>query len=278
MIALLLLLQAVPEGVVFEKDVVYGKTGEVELKLNLAKPKDATGKLPCVLVIHGGGWAAGNKEGHNNLTWEFAKRGFVSATIGYRLAPKSLFPAQIEDVKCAVRYLRANAEKLNVDPDKLGALGFSAGAHLSMMLGAMGKGDGLEGDGGHPEQSSQVQAVVAYFGPTDFVNVEFPEASRGIVSRWIGGSREDKKEQYRLASPVTYVSRGDAPMLLIQGTKDPLVPHNQAYRMADALTAAGVSGRVELLLGAGHGWGGPDLVRSAEITYAFFEQKLKPAK
>src|SRR5262245_12868637 len=135
MILILLALQAVPEGVVFEKDVVYGKTGEVELKQNLAKPKDAAGKLPCVLVIHGGGWAAGNKEGHNNLTWEFAKRGFVSATIGYRLAPKFLFPAQIEDVKCAVRYLRANAEKLNIDPEKLGAVGFSAGAHLSMMLG-----------------------------------------------------------------------------------------------------------------------------------------------
>lgn len=279
MIALmLLLLQAVPENVVFEKDVVYGKTGDVELKLNLARPKDASGKLPCVLVIHGGGWAAGSKEGHNHLTWEFAKRGFVSATVGYRLAPKFLFPAQIEDVKCAVRYLRANAEKLNVDPEKLGAVGFSAGAHLSMMLGAMGKGDGLEGDGGNPEQSSQVQCVVAYFGPTDFVNVEFPEASRGIVSRWIGGAREEKKEQYRLASPVTYVSRGDAPMLLIQGTKDPLVPHDQAYRMADALTAAGVPGRVELLLGAGHGWGGPELIRTAEITFAYFEQKLKAAK
>lgn len=277
MIAILfvLLQQSAPEGVVFEKGVVYGKGGGEDLTFNLSRPKDVAGPLPCVLVIHGGGWAAGNKESHNNLTWEFARRGYVSATVGYRLAPKSLYPAQIEDVKCAVRYVRANAEKLGVDPKRIGATGFSAGGHLSMMLGVMGKDDGLEGEGGNPEQSSQVNAVVAFFGPTDFINVEFPEASRGIVSRWIGGTREDKKEEYRKASPVTYVSKGDAPALLIQGTKDALVPHDQAYRMAEAMTAAGVPGRVDLILGAGHGWGGAELTRTAEAMYTFFDVQLK---
>ena len=120
--------------------------------------------------------------------------------------------------------------------------------------------------------------MVAYFGPTDMINVDFPDASRQILWNWIGGTREEKREAYKLASPVTYVTRGDAAMLLIQGTKDPLVPHDQAYRMADALTAAGVPGRVELLLGAGHGWGGPELQRTADITYAYFEQKLKQGK
>ncbi len=277
MIAILFMLlqQAAPEGVVFEKNVVYGKGGGEDLTLNLSRPQQAAGPLPCVLVIHGGGWAAGSKEGHNNLTWEFAKRGYVSATVGYRFAPKSLFPAQIEDVKCAVRYLRANAEKLGVDPQRIGATGFSAGGHLSLMLGVMGKDDGLEGEGGCAEQPSQVNAVVAFFGPTDFVNVEFPEASRGIVSKWIGGTRDQKKEEYRKASPVTYVTKGDAPTLMIQGTKDPLVPHDQAYRMADALTAAGVPGRVDLILGAGHGWGGAELLRTAEAMYSFFDVQLK---
>jgi acetyl esterase/lipase len=276
MIALLMLLQAAPpDNVVFEKNVVYGKGGGEDLTMNVARPKDVAGPLPCVLIIHGGGWAAGNKDGHNNLTWELAKRGYVSATVGYRLVPKALFPAQIEDVKCAVRYVRANAEKLGVDPKRVGATGFSAGGHLSMMLGVMGKDDGLEGEGGCAEQSSQVNAVVAFFGPTDFIDVEFPEASRGIVSRWIGGTREEKKEEYRKASPITYVSKGDAPTLLIQGTKDPLVPHDQAFRMADALTSAGVPGRVDLILGAGHGWGGAELTRTADVTYAYFDAILK---
>lgn len=274
MLALLLLLQ-VPDGVAFEKNVVYGKAGEVELTMNVAKPKDVAGPLPCVLIIHGGGWAAGNKDMHNDLTWTFAKRGYVSATVGYRLVPKALYPAQIEDVKCAVRYVRANAEKLGVDPKRIGATGFSAGGHLSMMLGVMGKGDGLEGEGGNPDQDSQVNAVVAFFGPTDFINVVFPDASRPIVEKWIGGTRDDKKEEYRKASPVTYVSKGDAPTLIIQGTKDPLVPHDQAYRMADALTAAGVPGRVDLIVGAGHGWGGAELLRTADITFAYFDAQLK---
>ena len=274
MLAWLILLQA-PDGVTFEKGVVYGKGGGEDLTMNVARPKDVAGPLPCVLIIHGGGWAAGNKEGHNNLTWEFAKRGYVSATVGYRLVPKALYPAQIEDVKCAVRYVRANAEKLGVDPKRIGATGFSAGGHLSMMLGVMGKDDGLEGEGGNPEQSSQVNAVVAFFGPTDFINVVFPDASRPIVEKWIGGTREEKKEEYRKASPITYVSKGDAPTLMIQGTKDPLVPHDQAYRMADALTAAGVPGRVDLILGAGHGWGGAELTRTADITYAYFDSILK---
>jgi acetyl esterase/lipase len=266
-----------PAEVSFEADVVYGKGGGEDLKLNLARPKTQIGPTPCVLVIHGGGWAAGNKNGHNPQTWDLAKRGYVSATIAYRLVPKALFPAQIEDVKCAVRFLRANAEKYGIDPNRIGAVGFSAGAHLSMMLGVMGKEDGLEGEGGCADQSSQVNAVVAFFGPTDF-NLAYPDASRNIVRNFLGGTKEEKAENYTKASPITYVSKGDAPMLLIQGTKDPLVPHEQAVVMADALTKAGVPGRVELLLGAGHGWGGAELQRTADISWAWFDQHLKPRK
>ena len=275
MTTVLLALLLLQDDVRFEKDVEYGKGGGEPLTLNLARPKGDGPPRPGLLLIHGGGWAMGRKEMHDVQTRDFAKRGFVAATVGYRLVPKAVFPAQIEDVKCAVRFLRAHAGKYGIDPARIGAVGFSAGAHLSMMLGVMGKDDGLEGEGGWADQSSQVQAVVAFFGPTDFVNVDFPDASRGIVERFLGGRREEQLEAYRKASPITYVSRGDAAMLLIQGTKDPLVPHDQAYRMADAMTAAGVEGRVDLLVGAGHGWGGAELQRTAALTLEFLEGRLR---
>ncbi|HYE99231.1 MAG TPA: alpha/beta hydrolase [Planctomycetota bacterium] len=275
MMPLLVALLCLQDDPVFEKDVEYGKGGGEPLTLNLARPKADGPPRACVLLIHGGGWAAGRKEVHDAQIRELARRGYVSATIGYRLVPKAVFPAQIEDVKCAVRFLRAHAQTYGLDPGRIGAVGYSAGAHLSMMLGVMGKDDGLEGEGGWADQPSQVQAVVAFFGPTDFVNVDFPDASRRIVERFLGGRREEHPEIYRKASPITYVSAGDAPMLLIQGTKDALVPHDQAFRMAEAMTAAGVPGRVDLLIGAGHGWGAPEAQRTADLTFAFLAERLR---
>src|SRR5918993_3061393 len=146
-----------PDTVEFTRDVVYGKGGGEDLTLSISRPKNAdrSTRLPCILVIHGGGWAQGNKAAHEDTTWQLAQRGYVAATIGYRLAPKHLFPAAVEDVKCAARFLRANADQYGIDPDRLGAIGFSAGGHLSMMLGVTNKEDGLEGDGGSADQSSR---------------------------------------------------------------------------------------------------------------------------
>src|SRR6476620_10344115 len=118
-----------------------------------------------------------------------------------------------------------------------------------MMLGVMDKADGLEGEGGWADQSSKVQAVVAYFGPVDLLG-EYPPTSQNIVKNFIGGTKEEKTAEYKRASPITYVNAGDAPMLLFQGTEDVLVPYDQAYVMAKALTSAKVPGRVELMLGA----------------------------
>jgi acetyl esterase/lipase len=263
-----------PEDILFEKDVVYGKGAGEDLKLNIARPKGQEGRLPCIVFIHGGGWAAGNKDGHNPQIQEYARKGWVSATVGYRFAPKHRFPAQVEDVKCAVRFLRANAEQYGIEKNRIGAVGFSAGAHLSMMLGTMEKDDGLEGEGGSPEESSKVNCVVAWFGPTDFTIRDWPAASHKIIDEFLGGPMEEREEVCRRASPITYVKPGSAPMLLIQGTKDPLVPYTQVNRMVEALAKAGVPGRADLILGAGHGWGGPELKRTSDETYAFFEQVL----
>jgi acetyl esterase/lipase len=262
-----------PAGILFERDVVYGKGGDEDLKLDIARPEKTNSAAPCVVVIHGGAWRGGSKSAHDDIIREFAKRDYVSATVEYRFCPKYPFPAQVEDVKCAVRFLRAHADKYGLDPKRIGAMGFSAGAHLSMMLGVMDKGDGLEGNGGWADQPSKVQAVVAFFGPTDFT-MGYPEASAQLVKDFLGGTLAEKPGVYRAASPVTYVNAGDAAMLLFQGTKDPLVPHEQAYRMAEALTAAGVPGRVEILIGASHGWAGMDLVRTLRETQAFFDEQL----
>ena len=267
-----------PDAVDFKRDVVYGKGGGEDLTLSISRPRDAerSTRLPCILVIHGGGWSGGNKAQHEDLTWQLAQRGYVAATIGYRLAPKHLFPAAVEDVKCAARYLRAHADEYGIDADRLGAIGFSAGGHLSMMLGVTNKEDGLEGEGGSAEQSSRVQAVVSFFGPTQLDADDIPERVKGILRNFIGGTAEEKPDAYRKGSPITYLSsdRKVAPMLLLQGTADPLVPPTQAYKMADAMGKAGATGRAEILPGLGHGWGGAELKRSAEVSFAFFDQHL----
>jgi acetyl esterase/lipase len=256
------------------ENVQYGTGAGEPLTLHLAKLKNAEGRRPVIAYIHGGGWRAGSKDGHKLDAIEAAKRGYVAVSIGYRFAPAHLFPAQIEDVKCAIRWLRANADELGIDPERIGAIGYSAGAHLSMMLGTMDSSDGFEGSGGSPDQSSKVQAVVAYFGPTNF-EATYPAITVPIVEGFLGGSREQKPDAYKQASPVTYVNAGDAPTLIYQGTKDILVPYEQAFEMATALTKAGVPGRVELLLGLGHGWKPEEMVRTQAGAMAFFDQYLK---
>lgn len=256
-----------------QTDLVYGTGAGEPLKLDLAMPKGLDKPTPAVIWIHGGAWQGGRKEEFTNLIRDSARKGYVSASINYRLAPKHLFPAQVEDCKCAVRWLRANAAKYHVDPNRIGVVGSSAGAHLAMMLGAMDSGDGLEGEGGSAEASSRVQVVVSYAGPTNLLS-EFPVVSKPLLATFLGGPANEKQEAARKASPLTYVSAGDPPMLLVQGTKDPLVPHDQAFQMTDALTKAGVPGRVELLIGEGHGWP-KQHERVMRETFDFLDKTLK---
>jgi acetyl esterase/lipase len=257
----------------------YGTGGGEKLLLDLARPKDLDKPTPCIVFIHGGGWAGGNRKAHYNRMRAAAEDGFVAATVSYRLVRdgKHRWPSQIEDCKCAIRWLRANAERFSIDPDRIGAFGDSAGAHLSMLLGTMDKDDGLEGEGGSSDQSSKVQAVVGFYGPTNLAT-EYPKASRDIVANFIGGPLGERRADYERASPIKYVNAGDAPMLIFHGTKDELVPYEQAFEMATALTNAGVSGRVEILLGHRHGWGGEAAEHTRRTTMEFFRQALKHPK
>jgi acetyl esterase/lipase len=260
-----------------ELDVVYGHAGGEDLQLDLFAPKDVAGPFPAVVILHGGGWAKGSHEYFRPLAGALASRGYVAASVGYRLAPRHKYPAQIQDVKCAVRWLRANAERCQIDRERLAALGFSAGGHLALLLGLTQAKDGLEGEGGNPEQSSQVQAVINLSGPTDLTRPEWPEVTRAILFDLFGGSSEQMPDAYRSASPVTYVHRGAPPVLTIHGTTDPIVPYEQAQLLHTALRKAKVNSRLIPFHGKNHGenWTMKDQQRMATAILDFLDHNLR---
>jgi acetyl esterase/lipase len=264
----------VPEGVLYEQDIEYGSGGGEPLKLDLARPKEGDGPFPGVVCIHGGGWAGGNKSFFRPLMIELAQKGYVAVTVQYRFAPKHPFPAQVNDVKCAVRWLRSKSKEFKLDPNRIGATGASAGGHLSLMLGVMGKDDGLEGEGGHSDQPSQVQAVVNFFGPTD-LSREFPENVRPLLVNLVGGPLDEKQKEIRLASPVTYLSHQDPPILTFHGTKDNIVPYEHATILDEACKKLGISHELQTMPDLGHGWGGETLRKTLDQTIAFFDKHLK---
>lgn len=258
-----------------ERDIVYTRAGGTELKLDLAAPEQGDGPFPAVVVIHGGAWRAGDKSNMEGAIREFAARGYVAISPQYRFCPRDVFPAQVHDVKAAVRWLKSQARQRHVDPDHIGAMGFSAGGHLALMLGVTGPDDGLEGEVSAGAPDTRIHAVVNYFGPVDLGARDIPEVSRPLIRDFLGVTPSDKPGLVARASPRTYVSRDDAPILTFQGTKDPLVPHSQAIELADAMSAAGVPGRVEIMVGAQHGWGGQEMDHTRAQTFEFFDRYLK---
>jgi acetyl esterase/lipase len=274
----------VPESgreVVTESGLVYGTGGGQELKLDLARPKEGAGPFPAVVCIHGGGWRAGSRFNLVPFTKLLAGRGFVAVTVSYRLVPAARFPAQIEDCKAAVRWLRAHAKKYKIDPNRIGAVGFSAGGHLACLLGVADRRAGLEGKGGNGEQSSRVQAVVSFFGPTDLAALaSSPKMEERVLVPLLGATYKEAPDLYRKASPVTYVSRDAPPFLFFHGTRDGVVPISQSESLAAKLRAAGVPARLVRREGAGHGWFGQKRTATLEQAASFFEEKLarrKPA-
>jgi acetyl esterase/lipase len=272
--------------VVVEKDVIYGKGESEALRLDLARPEQPEGLLPAIVYIHGGGWLRGSRSDYWLDIQDAATRGYVAVTIDYRLTDpdksgkaKYPFPAQIEDCKCAVRWLRANAARYHIDPARIGATGSSAGGHLSLLLGAAGAIKKFEGTGGHPDQSSKVQAVVNYYGPTDLIKMYgYNKDVDAMMATLCGGQPQVRAEEFRAASPVTYVSKETCPILTIHGTKDGAVPVEQAREMDAALHKAGVSCALLVLDGEGHGFEGLASERAKAATFDFFEQHLKHAQ
>jgi len=273
--------RVVPEDVEFLPDVAYGKGGEKSLKLDILRPKKAPAQpMPVVVYIHGGAWKGGNKAGMPLLCNRLAQQGYFCVSVEYRFSQEAVFPAQIEDCKCAIRYLRAHAKQYNINPDRIGAWGHSAGGHLVALLGTAGDAKDLEGKGGYEDQSSRIQCVIDCFGPTDFTFIPrglegVKEQMTGPVAQLLGGPVSENAEKAAKASPITYVSKDDPPILIMHGDEDHTVPISQSERFYDALKKAGVDATLHVVKGAGHGFRGPEI---EEVTAAFFDKHLKGKK
>ena len=240
-------------SVTITRNIEYGRVDDSPLLLDIYNPHEPiVSPMPAVIWIHGGGWRGGDK--FPSRVDFLAKYGFFCASINYRLSGEAQFPAAVEDAKCAVRWLRAHAAEYNVDPDRIGVWGSSAGGHLSLMVA--GVEAGLEGNGGWAEYSSRVAAVCSYWGPTDFT--AWPEIATAAAKdkapyQFLGDTLEEIPGVWKLASPASHVSAGDPPLLMVHGNLDPVVPLAQSEIMLEAYRQAGLEATLIEVSGAGHG-------------------------
>jgi len=262
------------------RNLEYVPAGHERHKLDLFLPKGVNGPLPLLVWVHGGGWKNGSKDGCPPLRKGYAQRGYAVASINYRLSGHAVFPAQIQDCKAAIRWLRAHAVEYGIDPKRIGVWGSSAGGHLVALLGT--SGDVKEFDvGGNLDQSSRVQAVCDYYGPTDFeVFVTTPRyeshaSGSSPEALLIGGAVLENKEKARRVNPIEYVSKDDPPFLIVHGDEDRTVPLNQSSLLYEALKKAGRDVRFHTIHGAGHGRPGFGAPEIEEMVRRFFEAKLK---
>ena len=271
-------LSAEPAEIVFESGIEYANPDDEHLQLNLARPKDGVGPFPAVLCIHGGGFRAGKREGYDALCKKLAARGYVAATATYRLAPKHPFPAAVHDVKAAVRWLRANAHRYQIDPDRIGVTGGSAGGHLAQFLGVTAGVQQFEGTGGNAGISSAVRCVVNVYGPSDFTKSYGKSVDAAqVLPLFLGGDLEQARHTHILASPLYWVTPQAAPTLCIHGSEDKYVAHEQAVWMVERLKAADVEAELLTLPGAGHGFKGADQETADKALFEFLDRHLLTA-
>jgi acetyl esterase/lipase len=271
-----------PDGVEAKRDLPYAGTDNPRQKLDLFLPKTRADEkpLPVIVFIHGGGWQNGNKSGGAGRVVPYVRNGhYAGVSVGYRLSGEAIWPAQIYDCKAAIRWIRANAREYNLDPEKIGVWGSSAGGHLVSLLGTSGDVKELEGDlGPNTGVSSRVACVVNFYGPENFFTM-IPAGSQGraggAIGALFGGSLQEKAAEAKAASPVTHISADDPPFFTAHGTKDPTVPYGQALELDAGLKKAAVTHLLMEMTGGGHGF------RSAELDQRiekFFDLNLRGVK
>lgn len=270
--------------------VQYGQHGpewEGGLFLDLLLPETEAARRPAVVYLHGGGWAEGDRAAgmYPWLCPLMAAHGFVAATVSYRLSRFVPFPAQLHDVKAAIRFLRAHADQYGIDPDRIGVWGDSAGGHLASLLGTTADVPELEGKCGWREQSSRVNAVVARCAPSDFATYRVPadDWRSPFFSMLFGGPIEEHEELARLASPLAHLKAGLPPFLLVHGTEDETVPYQQATTLATGLKNHGADVMLHTVDGGHHNmvadldapWGDDPWTELGYEAVDFFSRHLK---
>jgi len=263
-----------------ERGIVYREVDGQRLLMDVYRPTAGRAPFPAVLHVHGGGWVSGARStgsGASDLE-ALARRGYLVASVDYRLAPRCLFPAALEDVRAAIRFLRGNAGRFDLDPSRIGALGTSAGGHLVSLIATCPRNSALDRDCHYAGQPDALQAVVAYFPPTDL-----PALFRGVrraAVREIFGTGDLFSPLLEDASPISHVSREAPPFLIVQGDRDSLVPPDQSRRFYELLSSAGAEAELLIVENAGHAFdpaGGPLRPGRAEIRermIGFFDEWL----
>ena len=257
------------------KDVAYGP--HERNKLDVTSPASET-PLPLLVWVHGGGWAAGDKSGGNPAKLLMGQ-GYAVAAINYRFSQHSAYPAQLHDCQAAIRFLREHAKEYNIDPNRVGVWGASAGGHLVALLGTTA---GVKELDGQPDSkiSDKVQAVCDWFGPTDLQKLVPPDDANNVVAKLVGGALGSHVEVAKKADPVNYLDADDAPLLIVHGTRDPLVPLSQSVYLYEAARKAKVPAELIVLEGAGHGDAAfrTGLLKEEQggVTAKFFAKYLKP--
>ena len=238
------MLQQLPGKVTIENDVVFGKGGSRELKCDIYHPPNKEENRPGLLIIHGGGWRQGDRNQLRYYGIQLARFGFVGVACEYRLSGEAIWPAQIHDVKAALRWMRANADRLGIDEKKICVTGNSAGAHLALILGC--ETDEFEGEGGNMDVNSNCSAITAIYAPT---NMNRNHESEVHMALFGGIATEDVALK---ASPIHYADRPFPPTLLIHGNEDQVVPPSESFNMYNALKKAGTPVELHVFDGAPH--------------------------
>lgn len=275
-----------PHGATLHLDEVYSRPdAKTKLQLDLVRPH-GKGPFPVVVFVHGGGWVMGSRKTYLPYMVAPVEQGYVAVAVSYRLAPQHPFPAALHDVKCAIRWLRANAAQFGIDAERIGVVGYSAGGNLVSLLGTTADVPALEGKGGSAGQSSRVRAVVSYYGIADVPEMQRLSQSAQMpfveqtgmqyaLSSYFGDEPTTRDAAARLASPVRHVHKQAAPMLLIHGTRDQQVPLEQSQRFEARLKEVGVEASLLKVEGAVHNFIGEHEKTANAAMYRFLERHLQ---